>query len=113
MTDTQAGKDDVVHGYIREHLFMTASEHADLVALMVAAAERGGFTLGKVFTEKVETVPQAFSSLVQAVVDDKAVGIVVPNLLHLSIVGPPATIRDELQETVGTPVIVAAAGGAP
>lgn len=86
---------------------MTPTEHANLIARLVAAAELEGFVLGKVFTERVETVPEAFSALVRAVLDDEATGIVVPNLHHLSAVGSPAAVRAELQRAVGTPVLIA------
>jgi hypothetical protein len=46
------GELPVLHGYIREHLFMTAREHADLVARFVVYAKREGYSLGKVFQRR-------------------------------------------------------------
>jgi hypothetical protein len=100
------GGSRVMHGYIREHLFMTPSEHADLVTRFVVFAEREGYTLGKVFTERVETVPEAFGALVQAVIDDKVAAVAVPNLHHLGVVGPPIATRDQLERAVGVPVLI-------
>lgn len=96
----------VLHGYIREHLFMTPNEHADLVARIVALAEREGYTLGRVYTEKLETIPDAFHALMQAVVDDNAAAVAVPTLHHLAVFGPPAEIRDHLVQAVGVPVVL-------
>jgi hypothetical protein len=100
------GKLPVLHGYIREHLFMTAREHADLVARFVVYAEREGYSLGKVFTEKVETVPEAFGALVQAVMDDQAAAVVVPSLHHFGVLGSPSALRDELERSTGVQVVI-------
>lgn len=95
-----------MHGYIREHLFMTASEHADLIAQFIVFARREGFQLGKVFTEKVETVPEAFASLVRAVLDDRAAAVAVPTLHHLAGIGYPIAIRADLERATGVSVLV-------
>ena len=95
-----------MHGYIREHLFMTPREHADLVARFVAFAEREGYKLGKVFTEKVETVPDAFGALVDAVLFDVAEAVAVPSLHHFAILGHPIALRDELERATGVRVVV-------
>jgi hypothetical protein len=96
----------LLHGYIREHLFMTAREHADLVAGFVIFAEREGYRLGKVFTEKVETAPEAFGALVQAVQQDKAAAVAVPSLHHLGVLGYPTALRDDLERSTGVQVVV-------
>jgi hypothetical protein len=104
--DGGGGARGLLHGYIREHLFMTAREHADLVAGFVVFAEREGYNLGKVFTEKVETVPAAFGALVQAVQDDKAAAVAVPSLHHFGVLGHPTALRDDLERSTGVQVVV-------
>jgi len=53
----------LIHGYLREHLFMGAREKADIRARMQRTADRLGYRLGKVFEEKVETMPGGIRSL--------------------------------------------------
>lgn len=107
--DKPAENSRVLHAYVRQHLFMEPSEHADLVARFVALAEREGFTLGKVFTEKPETVPAAFTALVRAVVDDEAAAVAVPSLHHFAVMGPPDSVKNSLERVVGVPVLVSGA----
>lgn len=76
MNENTAGR-QILYGYIREHLFMSPREHADMVNQMAKLAERDGYHLAKVFTEKMETVPQAFETLVQAVIDTKVEAIIL------------------------------------
>jgi hypothetical protein len=73
----------------------------------VVFAEREGYQLGRVYTEKVETVPEAFGALVQAVLEDKAAAVAVPSLHHFAVLGNPVALRDELQRVTGVPVLIA------
>jgi hypothetical protein len=59
-----AGERPVLHCYFREHLFMTTREAADIRARFVVFAERQGYQLGKIFTERAERcrTPSALSS---------------------------------------------------
>jgi hypothetical protein len=103
--DNGGGGARVMHGYIREHILMTPREHADLVARFVAYAEREGYQLGKVYTEKVESVPEAFAALVQAVLDDRAVAVAVPSIRHFDVLRLPQWIRADLERAIGAPVV--------
>jgi hypothetical protein len=96
----------VAHGYYREHLFMVCREKADIRARISVCAERAGYQFGKIFEEKVESVPSAFHDLVQALVNDKAAAVVVPNLGHFAVLGHPIAIRDGLQAALQVPVLV-------
>jgi hypothetical protein len=105
MTDAEA-KPGLVHGYYREHLFMGAREKADIRARMQITAERHGYSLGKVFEEKVETAPAALGALVDAALTDGA-GVVLPGLQHLAIHGNPLELREYLAAAIAREVLIA------
>jgi hypothetical protein len=105
-TTGAAGERPVLHCYFREHLFMTTREAADIRARFVVFAERQGYQLGKIFTERSERSPDALSALVEAMLDDKASAVAVPSLLHLAVHGPPVAFRDELERAIGAPVLI-------
>jgi hypothetical protein len=96
----------LLHGYFREHLFMGAREKADIRARMQATAERHGYCLGKVFEEKLETVPAALQALVDAALTDGA-GVVLPGLEHLAIHGDPVKLREYLAAAIDRDVLIA------
>lgn len=108
MTDESTESVPVLHAYVREHLFMSPREHADLVVKMAKLAQQEGYRLGKVFTEKLETAPTAFQALIDAVLDDKATAVMVPTLHHFGVLGYPTTIRDHVQGSTGARVLVLA-----
>jgi hypothetical protein len=99
-------KQQLVHGCYREHLFMEAREKADIRARFSAYAEREGYRLGKIFEEKVDSVPAAFGELVNALVTDKAVAVLVPNLGHFAVLGQPTHVRDDLESALQLAVLV-------
>lgn len=105
MTDSP-NEDRVLHGYYREHLFMSPREKADIRARMQIAAERHGFSLGKVFEEKPETSPAALGALLDAAVTDGA-GVVLPGLEHLAIHGNPVELRQYLAAAIARDVLIA------
>jgi hypothetical protein len=105
-TGTDSGARPLLHCYFREHLFMTTREAADIRARFVVFAEREGYRLGKIFTERTERSPEALSALVEAMLDDKASAVAVPSLLHLAVHGPPIAVRDELERATGAPVLL-------
>ncbi len=108
MTGESTESVPVLHAYVREHLFMSPREHADLVVKMAKLAQQEGYRLGKVFTEKLETAPTAFQALIGAVLDDKATAVMVPTLHHFGVLGYPTTIRDHVQGSTGARVLVLA-----
>ncbi|MFG1812519.1 hypothetical protein ACGFIF_02045 [Kribbella sp. NPDC049174] len=96
----------VAHGYYREHLFMEAREKADIRARFSTHAEREGYKLGKIFEEKVESVPAAFRDLVDAVLADHARAVVVPSLTHFAVLGHPIRVRDDIESALHVAVLV-------
>jgi hypothetical protein len=96
----------LVHGYYREHLFMSAREKADIRARFSTYTAQKGYQLGKIFEEKVESVPAAFGELVEAVISDRAAAVVVPNLAHFAVLGNPIRVRDELRSVLQLAVLV-------
>ncbi len=101
-----AGARTPAYGYFREQLFMGARQKAEIRDQLAASAERRGYELGKVFEEKVETMPDAFAALVAAAMNDHA-AVIVPNLEHLSGHGDPMRLRHHLAEATGQEVIIA------
>jgi hypothetical protein len=96
----------VLHGYLREHLFMGAREKADIRARMQTTAEHHGYRLGKVFEEKVETSPAALRALLDAALTDGA-AIVLPGIEHLAIHGDPLKLRRYIADAIARDVLIA------
>jgi hypothetical protein len=105
-TGNSTDEHQLVHAYYREHLFMEAREKADIRARFTVYAEREGYRLGKIFEEKVESVPAAFGDLVDALVTDGAVAVLVPNLGHFAVLGHPIHIRNDLESALQLAVLV-------
>lgn len=101
------GKARVLHCYFREHPFMTPREAAGLRARFSSFAKREGYTLGKIYSEKLETAPEAFQALVRALAQGGVTVVAVMSLQHLSAIEPPATLRDQLEHFTGARVLVA------
>lgn len=100
-----------LHCYIREHVFMTPREAADIRRRFAAFAEREGYRLGRIYTERPDTVPAAFRALVIAAAEPDITAVVVPSLRHLAVVGEPNSIKDHLERVTGVQVLFA--GNAP
>jgi hypothetical protein len=96
----------LLHGYYREHLFMSPREKADIRARMLATAARHGYRLGTVFEEKVETTPAALRGVLDAVIKDGA-AVVLPGITHLAIHGDPVKIRQYLAAAIARDVLIA------
>jgi hypothetical protein len=96
----------LLHGYFREHVFMSPREKADIRARLQIAAERHGCSLGKVFEEKLETAPEAFRALLDAALTDGA-GVVVPGLEHLAIHGDPVKLREYTSAAIARDILIA------
>lgn len=100
-----------LHCYIREHVFMTPREAADIRRRFAAFAEREGYRLGRIYTERPDTVPAAFRALVIAAAEPDITAVAVPSLRHLAVVGEPNSIKDHLERVTGVQVLFA--GNAP
>lgn len=101
----------LLHCYIREHVFMTPREAADIRTRFAVFAEREGFQLGRIYTERPDTVPAAFRALVVAAAEPGITAVAVPSLRHLAVVGEPNAIKDHLERVTGVQVLFA--GNAP
>jgi hypothetical protein len=93
--------------YLRKHLLMSATELADTKGRLVHFAEVEGFALGDVYIEEVETSPAAFEALIEAVNRYEVTAVVLPSMLHFTLLGPPATIKAHFEHLTGARVMTA------
>jgi hypothetical protein len=96
----------VIPGYVRAHLLMTKTELADIKDELGRFAENLGYSLGRVFVERIDQVPAAFAALLEVIEQDRPEAVVVPSALHLAVLGLPPKIMYYLHAVTGTRVLL-------
>jgi hypothetical protein len=94
-------------GYVRAHLLMTESELGDVKQDLADFAAREGYTLGRVYVERIDRAPAAFQTLVDDVRRQEVKAVVVPGLHHLAVLGVPTALKDHLEYYTGVRVLTA------
>jgi hypothetical protein len=94
-------------GYIRAHLMMTEHELANAKQDLADFAVKEGYTLGRIYVERVDRAPAAFQTLMDEVRRHEAKAVVVPGLHHLAVLGAPSTLKDHLEHYTGARVLAA------
>jgi hypothetical protein len=97
----------VVLGYVRAQLTHSRAELAETVRRLAEFAEREGYTLGKVFTERADTAPTTYHALIAAALKHGVTAVVVPNLGHLTVLGDRPTLKGYLERRTDALVLVA------
>lgn len=100
------GRRGLLHCYVREHFLMTAREKADVVAKLVESAKSSGFEVGKIFLERVESVPEAYAALLDAAAAEDVVAVLMPSLRHLDGIGEPKAIAKRLAVSAQVEVLL-------
>lgn len=95
-------------GYLHKHLLATQDELAHVQERFEHFARLEGFGLGAVYVEEIETAPAAFETLVHTIDRLDAAAIVLPSLLHLAVLGAPATIKHHFEHLTGARVLITA-----
>jgi hypothetical protein len=112
-TDTRP----LIPGYLRAHLLMTDYELAYMKDDLERFAEKAGYRLGRVFVERVDSVPAVFGALLELLEQDRPEAVVIPSAVHLAPLGIRAEQLHYLEAATGVRVLVvnsplATAGGA-
>lgn len=76
----------VLLGYIRADVLRNGTKVPDVEAQLEAFADREGCSLGTVYVHRGEAVGAFQALLAQVTRDEAAVGVVVPDLRHLTVV---------------------------
>lgn len=92
-------------GYIRAHLLMTWDELAIVKANLAVFAASEGYTLGTVYTERIDRSPAAFQALMDAIPREEAKAVVVPGMHHFAVLGAPNAMKEHLQHYTGARVL--------
>ncbi|MGW7687129.1 hypothetical protein ACWGID_40690 [Kribbella sp. NPDC054772] len=95
------------YAYARKHLLMCESEVNRTKERLTYFAKQAGYNLSAVFVEEVQTAPDAFERLVQAVVNDKVETVILPSMLHFAVLGDPKRIREHFEGATGAKVVIA------
>jgi hypothetical protein len=103
---TTASENDalVVLGYMRQHLLMTQTEARYAQERLAYFARVEDFALGTVYVEQIETWPAAFEALVADAMHDSVSGVLLPSMLHFSVLGPPPMIQRHFERLTQTRV---------
>jgi len=96
----------LLHCYFREHFLMTAREKADVIAKLVTFAHCAGFQLGKIFMERIDSVPTAYQSLVETAAASEVSAVLLPSLEHLAGIGDPDAVACQLRSSAQVEVLV-------
>ncbi|QNE19697.1 hypothetical protein F1D05_19435 [Kribbella qitaiheensis] len=95
----------VVIGYMRQHLLMTQTEARYAKERLAYFARVEGFTLGTLYVEQIETWPAAFEALVADAMQDSVSAVLLPSMLHFSVLGPPPMIKRHFERLTKTRVL--------
>jgi hypothetical protein len=97
----------LVLGYVRHELAGSAGELETVEHHLSRYAARNGYHLGRVFIEPAANSLSAFEGLVAAVERYGATAVVVPTMLHLAMLRPPAAIKTHFEYLTGARVLPA------
>jgi hypothetical protein len=97
----------LVLGYVRYELAGADGELATVEHHLSRYAARNGYHLGRVFIEPAADSLTAFEALVAAVERYGAAAVLVPTMLHVAMLRPPAAIKTHFEYLTGARVLPA------
>jgi len=97
----------LVLGYVAERFLMTVSELEDLTDHLATFARAEGYTLGRVFVERIDRSPAAFQALLGALEKQDAQAVVIPTMHHLAVLGDSTVVRTQMEYLTGARVLIA------
>ena len=96
----------VLLGYVCKPLLRTEGELVRTKERMSRFAEKEGFALGKVFVEEETTTPAAFEALIEAASHHEVTAVLVPGMLHLTVLSAPTAMRNQFEHLTGARLLV-------
>lgn len=92
--------------YVCKPLLRTEGEFVRTKERLSQFAEQEGFALGEMFVEEETTSPAAFEALIEAASHHEVSAVVVPSMLHLTVLSAPTAMRNKFEHLTGARLLV-------